>query len=77
MEENLAKQKVNERTHRYNLEVYRITFPNFICGSPTSTRTSDQDEENEVGPNGTTQEEVHSKEPWILKEKVRKINNHK
>ncbi len=26
-----------------------------------------QDEENEIGPKGTSQEEVQVEEPWILK----------
>jgi hypothetical protein len=50
------------------LKVYQKTFPNFICGSPTSTETSCQDEENEAGLSGTTQkEEMQAEKPLIFK----------
>ncbi len=49
---------------RYKLEAYQMNFLNFICGSPTNTKVSCQDEETEARPNGTTQkEEVQFEEP--------------
>jgi hypothetical protein len=57
LEKNLIQHKDDERILRYKLEVYQKNFPNFICGSPTSTKVSSQDEEIEVGPSGTSQEE--------------------
>jgi hypothetical protein len=42
---------------RYKLEAYQKNFPNFICGNPTSTEVSGQDEETEVGPSEIAQEE--------------------
>ncbi len=57
LEKNLAQQKVNERILKYELEAYQKNFPDFICGSPTSTKVSGQDEEIKVGPSGTVQEE--------------------
>jgi len=39
------------------LETYQKNFPNFIYGSPTSTKTSGQDEETKARPSGTIQEE--------------------
>jgi len=45
------------------LEIYFKKFPNFIYGSPTSTKTLGQDEEIEARPSGTIQEEeVQTKE---------------
>jgi hypothetical protein len=55
LEKSLAQHKANGRILRYKLEVYHKKILEFICGSPTSTKTSSQDEEVEVGPNGTTQ----------------------
>jgi hypothetical protein len=40
LEKNMAQHKVNERTYRYKLEVYRKTFQDFVCGNPKSTKTS-------------------------------------
>jgi hypothetical protein len=52
---------------KYKLEAYQKNFPNFICGNPTSTKVSCQDEENEARPGGTTQEEeVQIEEPQDL-----------
>jgi hypothetical protein len=53
LEKNLAQHKVNERILKYMLEVYHKKVPKFIYGSPTSTETSNQDEEAEARPNGT------------------------
>jgi len=39
------------------LEAYQKNFPNFICGNPTSREVPNQDEETEVKPSGTAQEE--------------------
>jgi hypothetical protein len=39
------------------LEAYQKKIPNFICGSPTNTKVSSQDEENEARPNGIAQQE--------------------
>ncbi len=36
---------------------YQKNFPDFICGNLTSAKESNQDEEIEVGPSRTTQEE--------------------
>ncbi len=48
---------------RYKLEAYQKNFPDFICGSPISTKVWGQDEETKVGLSGTTQEEeVQTKE---------------
>jgi hypothetical protein len=57
LEKNLAQHKVDERILKYKLEVYQKNFLDFICGSPTSTEVSSQDEKTEVGLSGATQEE--------------------
>jgi hypothetical protein len=54
---NLAQHRVDERIFKYKLEIYHKKFPEFVCGSPTSTKTSSQDEEAKVGPNRIAQEE--------------------
>jgi hypothetical protein len=38
LEKNLAQHRVDEKKLRYKLEAYQNNFPNFICGSPTSTK---------------------------------------
>ncbi len=38
LEKNLAWHRVDERILRYKLEAYQKNFPNFICGSPISTK---------------------------------------
>jgi len=48
----MAHHKTNEKILRYKLEVYQKNFLNFICGNPTSTKVSIQDEETEARPNG-------------------------
>ncbi len=53
----MAQHKVDERILKYKLEVYQKNFLDFICGSPTSTEVSSQDEKTEVGLSGATQEE--------------------
>jgi len=64
----LAQHRVDERILKYKLEVYQNNFPDFICGSPTSTEVSSQDEKTEVGFSGATQEEeVQTKESQDLK----------
>jgi hypothetical protein len=45
LKKNLAKHRTNERILKYKLEVYQKNFPGFICGNPTSTKESNQDEE--------------------------------
>jgi hypothetical protein len=40
----------------YKLEIYQKGFIEFVCGSLTNIKTSNQDEETKAGPNGTTQE---------------------
>jgi hypothetical protein len=56
---------------RYKIKAYQKNFLDFICGSPTSIKVLNQDEEIEVGPNGTTQkEEVQTEEPHDLKNGV-------
>ncbi len=53
---------------KYKLEVYQKNFPDFVCGNPTSTDTSNKDEEAEARPIGTTwEEEVQIEEPQKLK----------
>ncbi len=42
---------------RFKLETYQKNFRDFICGNLTSTKVLSQDEEIEVGPSGTAQEE--------------------
>ncbi len=50
------------------LEVYHKKVPKFIYGSPTSTETSNQDEEAEARPNGTAQvEEIQIEKPQELR----------
>jgi len=41
LEKNLAQHRVNERIMRYKLETYQKNFPDFIYGSPTSTKVLD------------------------------------
>ncbi len=67
LENNLAQHRANEKMYKYKLEIYQKVFPNFVCGSAINIQTLGQDEENEIGPKGTSQEEVQVEEPWILK----------
>jgi hypothetical protein len=53
LENNLTQHRTNERIPRYKLEAYQKNFPDFICGSPTSTKVSGRDEKTKVGPSGT------------------------
>jgi hypothetical protein len=57
LENNLAHHRVNERILRYKLEAYQKNFLDFICGSPTSTKVSGQNEEIKAGPSEIAQEE--------------------
>jgi hypothetical protein len=57
LEKKLAQHRVDEKITRYKLEAYQNNFLNFICGNPTSIEVSNQDEETEVGLNGTIEEE--------------------
>jgi hypothetical protein len=52
LEKNLVQHKADERILKYKLEVYQKNFPDFICGSLTSTEVLGQDEEIEAGPSG-------------------------
>jgi len=71
LEKNLAQHRANERIMRYKLEIYQKNFPNFICGSPTSTKVSSQDEKTKGGTSGTTQEEeVQTEESHDLRSGV-------
>jgi len=45
LEKNMAQHKAHERIMRYKFEAYQKNFPDFICGSPTSTHVSNEDEE--------------------------------
>ncbi len=45
LEKNLAQHKANEFFLKYKLETDQKKFPIFICGSPTNTMVSGQDEE--------------------------------
>jgi len=68
LEKNLALHKVDEIFLRYKSEASQKNFPNFICGNPTNTKVSSQDEETETKPSGTTQEEeVQTEESQDLK----------
>jgi hypothetical protein len=57
LEKILAQHKVDERIQRFKLEAHQKNFPKFIYGNLTNIEVLVQDEENEVGPSGTTQEE--------------------
>ncbi len=64
----MAQHRVDERILKYKLEVYQKNFPDFICGSSTSTEVSSQDEKIEVGLSGAArEEEVQTKESQDLK----------
>ncbi len=68
LEKNLAQHRVDERILKYKLETYQKNFPNFICGSSTSTELLSHNEETKAGPNGTVQEEeVQTKESQDLR----------
>ncbi len=63
LEKNLVQHRVDEKIMRYKLEAYQKNFLDFICGSPTSTEVSGQNEKIETGANEIAQEEeVHTKE---------------
>ncbi len=66
LEKNLAQHRADERTYRYKVEVYQRTFLDFVCESPTNTKASGQDEENETKPNGTIQEEEVQVEKLLI-----------
>ncbi len=56
---------------KYKLQTYQKNFLDFICGNPTNTTISGQDQEIEVRPSGTTQEEeVRIEESQDLKSGV-------
>jgi hypothetical protein len=57
LEKNLTQHRIDEKNFKYKLEIYWKKIPNFVCGSPTSTKTLGQGEEIEIKPNGTTKEE--------------------
>jgi hypothetical protein len=57
LEKNLTQHKIDERSLRYKLKIYQKKFPYFVYGNLTSIETLGQDEEIEIGLNGTTQEE--------------------
>jgi hypothetical protein len=57
LEKNLIQHRVDEKKFKYKLETYQKKKNYFICGNPTSTKASGQDEETKVGPSGTNQEE--------------------
>jgi hypothetical protein len=57
LEKNLAQHRVDEKNLKYKLEIYFKKFLKLVCGSPTSTKTSSQDEEAKARPSGTVQEE--------------------
>jgi hypothetical protein len=44
LEKNMAQHRIDERSLEYKLEIYQRNFLDFVCGSPTSTKTSSQDE---------------------------------
>jgi hypothetical protein len=68
LEKNLAHHKTNEKILRYKLEAYQKNFPDFICGSLTSTKVLNQDEETKAPPNGIAEEEeVKTKESQDFK----------
>jgi hypothetical protein len=70
LEKKLAQHKADDKKYIYKFKVYQKTVLDFVCGSPTNTKTSCQDEENESRPNGMAQkEEVQVEEPLIHKGK--------
>jgi peptide subunit release factor 1 (eRF1) len=54
LEKNLAQHRADEIILRYKLKTYQKNFPNFICGSPISTKVLGKDEETKAEPNATT-----------------------
>lgn len=65
---HLVQHRANEISMRYKLDVYQRNFIDFFYGSPTSTKTLSQNEENETRPNGIARgEEVQIEEPQVLK----------
>ncbi len=68
LEKNLAQHRGDEKNLKYKLQIYQKNFLKLVCGSPTSTETSSQDEEAKVRPSGIVQEEeVQIEEPQKLK----------
>ncbi len=64
LQKNLAQHKNDERNFKYKLEIYQKKILEFIYGSPTSIKTSGQDEEIKIRPSGTIEEEeVQTKGP--------------
>ncbi len=64
LEKNMVQHRANERIMRYKLEVYQKNFPNFVYGNSISIKALNKDEEVEVGPSRTTQEEeVQTEKP--------------
>ncbi len=57
LEKILASHRVDEKIMKQKLETYQKNFPNFIYGSPTSTKALGQDEETKARSSGTIQEE--------------------
>ncbi len=57
MEKDLVEHRIDEKIMKYKLEAYQLNFLDFIYDNPTSIKAFGQNEENEVGPNGTAQEE--------------------
>jgi hypothetical protein len=54
LEKNMAQHRIDERIFMYKLKVYQRNFLDFVYGSPTSTKTSSHNEDNETKPNETT-----------------------
>ncbi len=68
LEKSLAQHRVNERNLRYNLEIYQKKNLDFVCGSLTNIKTSNQDEKIEARPRGIAQEdEVQIEKPQELR----------
>jgi hypothetical protein len=68
VKKNLAQHGVDEKIIRYNLEAYRMNFPNFICGNLISIEVLGHDEKTKSKAQwNNLREEVHIEEPHDLK----------
>jgi hypothetical protein len=67
VKKNLAQHGVDEKILRYNLEAYRMNFPNFICGNLISIEVSGHEKTKSKAQWNNLREEVHIEEPHDLK----------
>ncbi len=55
--------RADKRILKYKFETYKKKIQDFICGSPTTIKVSNQDEETKIRSSGIAQEEkIHTKE---------------